>query len=195
MKVQDLMTRSTATCLAQDTLHAAARTMWERDCGSLPIVDNERRPLAMITDRDVCMAAFTTGKPLHELQVANAMSKQLVSCRAQEDVGAAAARMAKHGVRRLPVLDTAGMLVGMLSINDLAVAAAKEPALRSAGAIADAARVLLAVSAHRAGEAPAAACPPARPTTAAAAPLVVTLPAPPPAAKVPATGDVAGTVG
>jgi CBS domain-containing protein len=195
MKVQDLMTRSIATCLAQDTLHAAARTLWERDCGCMPILDAEARPIAMITDRDICMAAFTTGKPLHELQVATAMSKQLVTCRAQEDIGAAAARMAKHGVRRLPVLDAAGMLVGLLSISDLAVAAAKEPAIRGTGTIADAVRVLLAVSAHRTSEQPAAACPPAPASALPTQPLVVTLPAPPPAAKVPATGDVATTAG
>jgi CBS-domain-containing membrane protein len=196
MKVQEVMTRSTATCLAQDTLNAAARTMWERDCGSLPVVDADGRAIAMITDRDICMAAFTTGKPLHELPVSHAMSKQLVTCRAQEDVGAAAARMTKHGVRRLPVLDAAGALVGLLSLSDLANAAAKEPQ-RAGGATAESLRVLLGVSAHRAVEEPKVACPPATAANGAkpAVPLVVTLPSPPPAARVPANSDVASTAG
>lgn len=76
MNVQDVMTRSVTTCLAQDCLYSVARLLWERDCGSLPIVDRDGRPIAMITDRDVCMAAYTTGKPLHELRVATAMSKR-----------------------------------------------------------------------------------------------------------------------
>ncbi|MFY9346082.1 MAG: CBS domain-containing protein, partial [Planctomycetota bacterium] len=127
MKVQDVMTRSPSTCLLQDNLDAAAQKLWERDCGCLPVVDPDGRPLAMLTDRDVCMAAWTTGKPLHELQVGAAMSKQLVSCRAAEELGAAAARMSKHGVRRLPVLDNNGVLAGIVSLNDLALASAKEP--------------------------------------------------------------------
>lgn len=179
MKVQDVMTKSVATCVLQDSLHAAAQRLWERDCGCLPVVDKDRRPLAMITDRDVCMAAWTSGRPLHELRVADAMSKQLVSCRAQEEVGAAAARMAKHGVRRLPVLDASGVLVGLLSLNDLATAASREPAGRAGAVAAEALRVLTAVCAHR--EATVAAAPAAVATTPAAAGAAAA-PAPPPSA-------------
>lgn len=162
MKVQDVMTKSVATCVLQDSLHAAAQRLWEHDCGCLPVVDADRRPLAMITDRDVCMAAWTSGKPLHELRVANAMSKQLHSCRAQEEVSAAAARMAKHGVRRLPVLDASGVVVGLLALNDIATAASREPAGRTGGLAAEALRVLTAVCSHREAApttAPAASAP------------------------------------
>jgi CBS-domain-containing membrane protein len=158
MKVQDAMTRSPATCLLQDSLHAAAQKLWERDCGCLPIVDPDGRPVAMLTDRDVCMAAWSTGQPLHELPVSTAMSKHVVSCRANEDVAAAAARMAKHSVRRLPVLDADGVLVGMLSLADLTRLAAKEP-VPVTRAAADAMRVLQAVAATR-PTAPATAEPP-----------------------------------
>lgn len=148
MKVQDVMTRSPATCLLQDSLHTAAQKLWERDCGCLPVVDPDGRPIAMLTDRDVCMAAWSQGLPLHEMQVATAMSRQLVSCRLQEETSAVASRMAKHGVRRLPVLDADGMLVGIVSLNDLAALARRQPALGSVATV-DALVVLLAVSQPR----------------------------------------------
>ncbi len=149
MKVQDVMTRSPVTCFIQDPLHLAAQKLWERDCGCLPVVDPEDRPLAMITDRDICMAALTTGKPLHELQVGQAMSKQVVACREGDDLAAAGARMAQSGVRRVPVIDANGMLCGVLSLNDLAVNAAKGAGSRTGDIAGEALRVLVAVSAHR----------------------------------------------
>jgi CBS domain-containing protein len=148
MKVQDVMTRSPTTCFIQDPLHIAAQKLWERDCGCLPVVDPEQRPLAMITDRDICMAAFTTGKPLHELQVGQAMSKDVIACRDGDDLAAAGVRMARHGVRRVPVVDSKGVLCGVLSLNDLAVNAAKDSG-RASGLASEALRVLCAVSAHR----------------------------------------------
>jgi len=149
MKVQDMMSKAVTTCAMQDTLNTVAQKMWDVDCGVLPVVDGEQRPLAVITDRDVCMAAFTTGKTLDDLRVAGSMSKQIWTCRAQEEVNSAALRMAKHGVRRLPVVDAEGRLVGMLSLNDLAIAAAKEPQPKLTAATGDAMRVLQAVCAHR----------------------------------------------
>ncbi|HEX5053363.1 MAG TPA: CBS domain-containing protein [Planctomycetota bacterium] len=161
MKVQDIMNMSLSTCSAHDRLDAAAARMWEHDCGCLPVVDHDGRPMAMITDRDLCMAAFTTGKRLADLPVAHAMSKQLVSCRPQEDVAVAAQRMCKHGVRRIPVVDAAGKLMGLLSLNDLAAAMAEGPATKTANIAAnEALRVLAAVSRHR-SKVPAAAEPPA----------------------------------
>ncbi|MEO6594314.1 MAG: CBS domain-containing protein [Planctomycetota bacterium] len=150
MKVQDIMNMSLATCCADDRLDSVAQKMWEHDCGCVPVVDREGRPLAMITDRDLCMAAFTTGKPLSELPVAHAMSKGVFTCRPQEDLTAAAQRMCKHGVRRIPVVDAEGKLTGLLSLNDLttAIAEGQPPKLANLAA-AEALRVLTAVSRHR----------------------------------------------
>lgn len=152
MKVQDLMSMSIVTCSANDTLESVAKKLWDHDCGCLPVVDREGRPIAMITDRDLCMAAYTTGRPLAALRVAAAMSKGLVTCRPQEDLGAVARRMAKRAVRRAPVIDTGGKLVGLLSLNDFATAIAEHelPAVANEPA-AEALRVLQAVCHHRTG--------------------------------------------
>lgn len=169
MKVQDVMTRTIGTCEPQETLHDAARRMWEQDLGCLVVVGTDARPMAMLTDRDVCMAAFTTGKPLHELRVAGAMSKQLVSCRSQEELPAAAARMGKHAVRRLPVLDATGGLVGVLGLHDLAEAETRTPSAKGAPAAPAILRTLQQITARASAAAPAAASSPAPAEQAAAA--------------------------
>ena len=69
MKVAELMTRSVLAAHPQDSLARAAQMMWDHDCGALPVIDDSGRVLGMITDRDVCMAAYTQGRPLAEIPV------------------------------------------------------------------------------------------------------------------------------
>ena len=60
-RVRDVMTREPRTCRPSDTLNLAAQHMWEGDCGVLPVTDDEGKPIGMLTDRDICMAAYTRG--------------------------------------------------------------------------------------------------------------------------------------
>lgn len=131
MKVQDLMTTEVGSCRAYDGADKGARVMWEQDCGSVPVVDQDGRVLAMVTDRDLCMAAFTQGRPLEEIRISSAMSKRLFACRPEEDVKQAEKQMREHQVRRLPVVDVEGKLVGILSISDLARQAVRAKPSRS----------------------------------------------------------------
>jgi CBS domain-containing protein len=94
--------------------------MWERDCGSVPVVDAEGKPIAMITDRDICMAAYTQGQPLADIPVSSAASRRLVAVREDDSLDVAEALMQKNKIRRIPVIDKGGRLVGILSMNDLA---------------------------------------------------------------------------
>ena len=126
MKVQDLMTRDVATCAPHDDLANVARLMWDHDCGSVPVVDSSLRVLGMLTDRDVCMCAWSKGQPLAQLCATDAMSKHLVACGAGDEVTNALALMRERQVRRLPVTDARGRLVGLLSLNDAARAAASK---------------------------------------------------------------------
>jgi len=119
MLVQDLMSKDVVTCGPNDALNVAAQRMWERNCGAIPIVD-EGRTLAMITDRDVCMAAYTQGRPLSEISVASAMSRRVVTCSPFDAIGVAEEIMRTEQIRRLPVVDRNGALVGLLSLGDIA---------------------------------------------------------------------------
>ena len=114
------MTTDVGACRPFDSVDRSAKIMWERDCGVVPVVDQEGRVIAMLTDRDICMAALTQGRGLGEIHVSSAMSRRLWSCRPQDDVREAEKRMRARQVRRLPVVDAEGKLVGVLSISDLA---------------------------------------------------------------------------
>ncbi|MBS1105299.1 MAG: hypothetical protein H6Q91_801 [Deltaproteobacteria bacterium] len=154
MHVEQLMTKDVSFCDAEDPLNEAAALMWERDCGAVPVVarSSEGRVVAMITDRDVCMAAYTTGRPLTGLHAYDAMSRELHTCKPGDTVEDAEAVMRQNQVRRLPVVDDAGNLAGILSIADLARAAASQHGKRQPQiGEKEVTRLLEAISAPRAG--------------------------------------------
>ena len=125
MIVEQIMKRPVKACSSHDLLHTAAKIMWDFDCGCVPVVDGGK-VVGMLTDRDICMAAYLQGGPLTAMAVSTAMSRELFVCRPTDPVATAEAVMQEHHVRRLPVVDDEGRLVGMLSLSDLAVESARE---------------------------------------------------------------------
>lgn len=119
MKIEQLMTRSVRTIGLDSTLDTAAELMWRSDCGSLPVVNENEEVVAMLTDRDICMHAWSQGRPLRELSVRGAMSTSLVACRSADSVTSAESLMQAHQVRRLPVVDAQGHPIGVISLSDL----------------------------------------------------------------------------
>ena len=128
MKVEDLMTKSVRTCRPEDSLNHAAQIMWDYDCGAVPVVssDGEGCLVGMITDRDVSMAAYTRGRTLAEIPVREVMARELQCCEPSNTVAEAELVMRRAQVRRLPVVDGSGHIVGLLSLADLAREAARE---------------------------------------------------------------------
>jgi CBS domain-containing protein len=120
MKVSERMASEVWTMGPHESLERAAQIMWEHDCGCVPVVDQEQRLLGVITDRDVCMAAYTQGSRLCDIPVERSMSRSAHVCAPEDTLEAAAAKMGERQVRRLPVLDDAGHLVGILALGDLA---------------------------------------------------------------------------
>ncbi len=120
MKISELMTRTVQVCRATDTLDRAAKLMWDHDIGSLAVVDERGQVIGMITDRDACMAAYTCGGALHDIPVEVAMSKHVVTCNPDDSDTAVAEVMARHKIRRVPIVDDMHRPVGMLSLSDLA---------------------------------------------------------------------------
>jgi CBS domain-containing protein len=120
MKIADIMKADVEVCVLEDNLAAAATRMWDSDVGCLPVVDESGRAIGMVTDRDVCMAALTRGEPLYQIPVSVAMSKQLRSCAPDATLAQAEEIMRSGQVRRLPVIDREGALVGIVSLADLA---------------------------------------------------------------------------
>ncbi len=125
MKVEQIMTHDVAACAPDDTLAVAARLMWERDCGAVPVV-REGHVVAMLTDRDVAMAALLQGRPLHEIPVSGAMSQDVASCHRSDPVSLAVTILKRRQLHRLPVVDGDAVLVGLLSLADVAREARRE---------------------------------------------------------------------
>jgi CBS-domain-containing membrane protein len=114
------MTTEVVSCGPQDTLAHAAQLMWDRDIGCVAVADESRRVIGMITDRDICMAALIQARTLDAIDVDSAMAHQVVLCTAREDVACVERRMAAAQVRRIPVVDDDGCLLGVLAVADLA---------------------------------------------------------------------------
>ena len=151
MKVEQLMTRSVQACGPEDRLSDAARIMWESDCGCVPVVekkDGSARVVGMLTDRDICMAAYTQGRPLQEIAVRSAMAREVRSCRATDSLGTAMAILERNQLHRLPIVDQNDNLLGVLSLADIAREAKREHG-REANGVSDAriGEVLEAISA------------------------------------------------
>lgn len=123
-QIGSIMTVGVLVCAAGDPLTRPAQIMWELDCGIVPVVDAEQRLEGVITDRDICMAAFTKGRPLHEICVRDVMSQPVHRCSADEPLTRAIAVMAAAQVRRLPVVNAEQRVVGIVSLADLGRAAA-----------------------------------------------------------------------
>jgi CBS domain-containing protein len=120
MNVGSMMSRNVITCRPEHSLSDAAKIMWESDCGSVPVVDDSGKAIGMITDRDICMAAFMRDQSPSKLTVSSVLTNKLVVVHESDSVEAAEQQMQQHQVRRLPVTDQGGKPVGMLSLNDLA---------------------------------------------------------------------------
>lgn len=151
MTIEHLMTRDVETCEANSDLAHAAMIMWRRDCGIVPVVDpDDGRYAGVITDRDICMAGATKHLPLHAIPVREVMGRGIYTCAPGDNVLVALHRMAEGQVRRLPVVSKDGRVLGMLSLNDLILAAERTERKRDdAVTYADVMSVLKAVSSHR----------------------------------------------
>jgi len=126
MVIRDIMSSPVVTCPATSTLDHAARLMWEFDCGVVPVLNDQGRMIGVVTDRDICMAAYTQGLPLGKITVTTAMARPIVAGHTDDSLAQAEELMRANQSRRLPVLDQNSELVGLLSMNDLARLAAKD---------------------------------------------------------------------
>jgi CBS domain-containing protein len=113
------MTKKVDIISADDTIEQAARKMKLSDVGNLPVImDNEA--VGIVTDRDIVLRTVAPGFDLADTKVSQAMTKGVVVCREDDDIEIAARMMGSRRVRRLPVVNSAGELAGIVSLGDLA---------------------------------------------------------------------------
>ena len=113
------MTQQVASVRHNDSAAVAARLMWDCDCGAVPVLDDDDRVIAMVTDRDICMAALMRDRAPSAISVADVMSRDLQCCGPDDDLGSAEQMMRQHQIRRLPIVDGDRRPMGMLSLADI----------------------------------------------------------------------------
>lgn len=130
MQIKNIMTTEVRTCAPATSVAAAAALMLDGDCGILPVVENGKL-VGVVTDRDMYIALATRNTLASRLTVGEVARRQVWTCTADDDVHAALATMKEHRVRRLPVVGFGDSLVGMVSMNDLLLAAGPRKTVRS----------------------------------------------------------------
>jgi CBS domain-containing protein len=118
----DVMTPDPTCCAAGDPIKRAAEIMKTEDVGSVPVVEgkNSRKLVGIITDRDIVLKVVAEGKDSGGVKIEEVMSGSPVTCRPDDPLGHAMDRMAQHQVRRVPVVDGKGNVVGIISQADVA---------------------------------------------------------------------------
>jgi CBS domain-containing protein len=150
MKVQDIMTGDVQCCGPDTNLAAAAKMMWDSDCGALPVLNVQGQVMGMITDRDICMAAATKNNPASDITVWETVSGKAYTCHLSDDVHTALDIMKREKVRRLPVVDEDGVLQGIVAMNDFVLLAGEAKGGKAPGlSYEDVVRTMKVISAHR----------------------------------------------
>ena len=121
MKIKELMTSDVKSCGLDTNLAAAAKIMWEEDCGAVPVTDGSGHVVGVITDRDICIAGATRARTEGDIPVREVLSESLYTCAPGDDARTALETMRQRQVRRLPVVDNGGHLTGIVSIHDIAM--------------------------------------------------------------------------
>jgi CBS domain-containing protein len=125
MRVADIMTRNVTCCAPDMNLRDVARLMVELDCGAVPVVDEMRskRPIGIVTDRDITCKAVARGKNPLEMQAKDVMSEGCVTVTAETSLDDCCAKMEENQIRRIVVVDKDGACCGIVAQADVAIEA------------------------------------------------------------------------
>jgi CBS domain-containing protein len=117
--LKEIMTKNPVTVRADDTARKAAGLMRDSHVGPIPVLDQEHKLIGLVTDRDLAIKIVAEGKPA-ETKVSDVMSRDLFTCGPDDNVKEAIRTMETHQVRRVPIVDDEGHLLGIVAQADLA---------------------------------------------------------------------------
>lgn len=123
MQVKEIMTADPACCIPETTLKEVAQMMVDHDCGEIPVVDNKenKRPIAVITDRDIICRTVARGINPLEISVAGCMTEPCVTVTPDMSVEECGRIMEENKIRRVPVVDAGGSCCGIVALADIAL--------------------------------------------------------------------------
>jgi CBS domain-containing protein len=121
-KCSDLMTRDLTCCVPKDLVHVVAQSMKTQDIGAVPVIDSheKKKLIGIVTDRDLALKVVAEGLDSRTTTVEDVMSRKMVVCKTEDDWQLALDAMAKHQLRRIPVVDDQGRLAGIIAQADVA---------------------------------------------------------------------------
>jgi len=128
MAVRTLMSAPAHACQPETNLAAVTQMMWDHDCGLIPVVDTAGHVVGVVTDRDVCVATGTRRVLPERIAAGEVMSRSVHSVLPEDPIEQAMTVMREAKVHRVPVIDAAGHLQGVLSMSDIVRAAGKKGA-------------------------------------------------------------------
>ena len=122
MRIEEVMTREPVCCTPDTGLREVAQMMVEHDCGQIPIVKStsDQSVLGVVTDRDIVARLVAKGRNPVDLQAATCMSQPVITVRTDQSIEDCIEVMEAHRIRRVPVVDAAGRMRGIVSQADIA---------------------------------------------------------------------------
>ena len=130
MKVFEVMTIDVGFCHLEDNLTKAAEIMWEKDCGIVPVVDDKKHIVGVITDRDICIATATRNRRTSSIKAGDMNFRGVKTCAMEDDVKDALRRMRKYKIKRLCVINQDKELLGIISLTDILLKAGEKKSVR-----------------------------------------------------------------
>jgi CBS domain-containing protein len=124
MKIKDMMHKGVECVAPNATLQQIAKKMKDFDVGAIPVCEGDKA-IGMVTDRDIAMS-LADGKDVSKISASDLMSKNVIHCRDTEEAEDAIRIMEKNQIRRLPVLNEAQKLIGMVSLGDISHALSQD---------------------------------------------------------------------
>jgi CBS-domain-containing membrane protein len=121
-KCDEVMTKNPICCLPNDMVAKVAQLMKSENVGSIPVVENERtrKLVGIVTDRDLSLKVVAEGFDSKSIKAEAVMTREVVTCQAGDDLQKALDAMAKHQLRRIPVIDKDHKVVGIIAQADVA---------------------------------------------------------------------------
>jgi CBS domain-containing protein len=123
MKIHQIMTTPVHCVRPDDTLVEAAGVMRKLNIGAVPVCGQDEKLVGMLTDRDISVRAVADGRDPNKTKVEDVLSPGIIHVWEDQDVDEAVQTMEKYQIRRLPVLNVAKRLVGIISLGDIATGA------------------------------------------------------------------------
>ncbi len=119
LKVRDIMKIDAAFCQTTDNLMRVADTMRQRDCGIVPIVDENKKLVGVLTDRDLCLVVVARNRKASDIEALEIIKGKVVACAAEDKLEDALRKMRRHQIKRLVVVGEENELIGIFSITDV----------------------------------------------------------------------------